>query len=116
MAQKMKHENFKYDSVNLNTLYPASTLAGLFVKQTMPECKKVWTVGMSEMKEELESIGLECKGLGAAFGDTRFDEPGKYLQPAELDTWEVDPDIKAVICGADREFNWSKLSIASLYC
>ena len=51
----------------------------MYVRQNMPECKKVWCVGMQNMKDELESLGLECKGLGPAFGDVRYDEPGKFI-------------------------------------
>jgi len=115
MAAKMASDAFKYGSAKLTHLYPASTLAGTYVLQNMPESKKVWCVGMAEMKEELESLGLECKGLGPAFDDIRFDEPGKFIKLPDLDEWELDPEIKAVICGSDREFNWSKLSVASLY-
>ena len=42
--------NFK---VNPKTLYPASTLAGLHVRQSLPACQKVWMIGTAQMREEL---------------------------------------------------------------
>ena len=62
----------------MNHLYPASTLAGLYCKQEL-KCDKVWMVGMPQMKEELESLGISCKGLGGLIGDPRFDEPANHI-------------------------------------
>ena len=64
---------FNYSSVKLNHLYPASTIAGKYMSQNMPDSKKVWLLGLADLKEELESHGFECHGLGPAFGDVRFD-------------------------------------------
>ena len=81
----------------------------------MPDSKKVWLLGLADLKEELESHGFECHGLGPAFGDIRFDNPGSHITMPEIDEWELDPEIRAVVCGSCRELNFSKIAITSLY-
>lgn len=39
--------------VDIRHLYPASTFAGIFVRQNLPEVRKIWMVGNQNMKEEL---------------------------------------------------------------
>lgn len=49
----MASEVFKYNNAKVENLYPASTLAGLFLKYNLPEVKKIWMLGCEDMKEEL---------------------------------------------------------------
>ena len=62
MARKMESDTFQYKNVKMNNLYPASTIAAQYVRQKLPECKKVRYVGMDELGEELRSNGLETCG------------------------------------------------------
>ena len=96
-----------FDPVDERNLYPASTLAGLYVRKNLPDHPKVWCFGSRELREELESLGLICEGIGPNFGNDL-----KYI---DIETWEVDPDIKAVIGGYDKAFDLSKMAVASLY-
>lgn len=76
-------------------MYPASTLAGLHLKQT--GCKKVWMLGIPVMREELQSHGLEVKGEGGLLGSDTFDKPEDHVTWESLDTYELDPEIEAVV-------------------
>ena len=77
LAQKMISEGFGYHTVKVENLYTASTLAGLYVKLNMPDCKKVRYLGMPAMGEELESHGLKIEG--GMHGNPEFDKPEDFI-------------------------------------
>ena len=70
-------------------------------------------IGTAQMREELESLGLEAHGLGEELGDARFDRAPISIK--QLDEWQVDPEIGAVICGTDLQIDYSKIAVASLH-
>ena len=113
LAKKMAGELFNYTNVKLDHLYPAATLSGQYVKQNVKGCKKVWIMGMEEMKEELESLGLEV--LGGERGLPEYDFPNAAPDGTDLDNYPLDPEVGAVIQGLDRNVNFGKLAITGLY-
>lgn len=73
-------------------------------------------MGMPDLKEELESIGLQVTGMGKMFGvDEQFDDPYNHVNHDVLDNYELDPEVGAVVVGGDYTMTYSKVAIASLY-
>ena len=94
-------------------MYPASTLAGLHLKQS--GCKKVWMLGMPAMREELEQHGLVVTGEGGTLGSDTFDKPEDHITWESIDSYNFEPDVDAVVQGTDLTLNYSKAAIASVY-
>ena len=113
LARKMISDAFGYQHVSLDQLYPASTLAGLHLKQT--GSKKVWMVGMPAMREELEAHGLQVYGEGKLLGSETYDKPEDHITWESIDAYQLEPDIDAVVQGTDLTMTYSKMAIASLY-
>ena len=109
----MTNDVFQYKNLNLDTLYPVSTLAAKYVKQSMPDCKKVWMLGSDSMKDELEAFGLNV--IGGASGTPEFDDPKTALTPEKIDEYPLDEDVDVVVSGLDFTANYSKLLLTSLY-
>ena len=62
MMAKMENKVFGYQNAHVDKLYPSCTIAAQYVKQNMPDCKKVRYIGMEPMGEELRSNGLITTG------------------------------------------------------
>ena len=62
MARKMVSDAFGYESAKKDTLYPVSTLAAMYVKENMPECKKVLILGDKDLADEFVAKGIEYIG------------------------------------------------------
>ena len=58
MVDKMQNAVFSYKNASVEKMYPSSGVAAQYVKQKMPECKKVFYIGMEPMGDELRSNGL----------------------------------------------------------
>lgn len=74
MKKKMETQFFNY-TPNIDHLYPSSTLAAQYVKQKLPEVKKVRVLGMDSLCEELELAGIQhCGGQepDKAFDDVNY--------------------------------------------
>mmetsp|Transcript_8225 Transcript_8225/g.13765 ORF Transcript_8225/g.13765 Transcript_8225/m.13765 type:complete len:115 (+) Transcript_8225:183-527(+) len=113
MAAKMVSDHFGYDSVKLNQLYPASTLAALYVKNKLPDAKKVRVIGNEELLDELAEFGIETEG--GCLQDLEYNDPKNAISIEKLDQYELDPNVAAIIHGNDPTVNYAKLAIASLY-
>ena len=57
MAAKLTNGEFGYKNLKMDHLYPSASLASLYLKQNMPDCKKVWVIGSDSLKEELQLSG-----------------------------------------------------------
>jgi len=109
----MQNEIFEYKKAKLEHMYPASAIAAQWVKQNLPDCKKVRYIGMEPMGEEIRSNGLET--IGGTLGDPEYDKPGEHFKYENIAEYKIDPDVGAVICGIDFAVNYSKIAIASMY-
>jgi 4-nitrophenyl phosphatase len=91
-------------------LYPASAIAAQYVKQNLPDCKKVRYIGMEPLGEEIRSHGLETIGgtNEAEFKDT-------HMKYSDIENYQLDPEVGAVITGIDFAVTYSKIAIASFY-
>ena len=70
-------------------------MAGYYVKENISDCKKVWIMGMNNLKDEIEALGIEC--LGGTNGLPQYDFPNDPISVSELDSYKLDPEIGAVI-------------------
>ena len=70
MMAKMQTDVFQYKNAKIDHLYPAATLSAQYVKQNLPDCKKVRYIGMEPMGEEIRSHGIET--VGGTNGDQEF--------------------------------------------
>jgi len=111
MANKMRNGVFNYKNAHVSKLYPACTLAAQYVRQFIPDCKKVRYIGMESMGEELRSNGLET--IGGSKGDPKYDEEDTWFSYEDVANYPYDPEIKAVITGIDLKVNYSKIVLAS---
>ena len=109
----MISDYFGYETVDIRNLYPASTLVALYLKQEMPDVKKVRVIGNEQLIEELHSHGIETSG--GTFDDEKYNDPKKAMEIEQVDAYELDPEVGAVVQGNDPAFNMSKLCIGSLY-
>ena len=109
----MKTPVFNY-TADKDCIYPTSTLAAQYIRQNMPDCKKVHFIGTPAMEAELNSNGLDTTGgqndpyLSKWNNDSSF----KY---EDIENFEFDPEVGAVVVGLDWKVNYSKMVIASLY-
>ena len=110
MGAKLGNQVFQYKNVKEDHLYPACAIAAQYVKQSMPDCKKVRYIGMKYMGEELRSQGFETVGGD----DWEGHEGEKYFSYEDMENYKPDPEIKAVITGFDQMVTYTKLCLASL--
>jgi 4-nitrophenyl phosphatase len=93
-------EHFTYQNV-----YTSSYLTAKHIQLNYPDIKKVYLIGLSGMRSELENIGLTVSG-GSDDNDKSFD----YSNP---DHYIIDDSLQAVVCGFDLGINFYKLFYAS---
>ncbi|KAL2885525.1 4-nitrophenyl phosphatase [Ceratocystis lukuohia] len=99
----------------LDEVFCSSYSASIYISRILqlPEGKhKVFAIGESGMKEELESEGLVVVG-GPADTYNRNIEPEDYQ--AMADKTALDPEVGVVLVGLDRKINYLKLSMAFHY-
>ena len=80
------------------------------MKSHHPNIRKVFCVGMQALRRELESVGITV--VGADEHLFAYDDP---VSMEVFETYELDPDIGAVVFGLDTDFTYSKLALATLY-
>lgn len=91
----MHSNSFKYKNAKIEQMFPSATIAAQFVKQKMPECKKVYYIGMEPMGDELRSSGLEV--IGGTKGDPEHEKSDDYFRYDEIKDYFFDPEVGAVI-------------------
>lgn len=112
MKEKMATDVFKYNA-SIDSLYPASTIACQYVKQKMPDVKKVYYTGSAYIGEELESAGIEPSADNVVSYKEKI--AGEYLTHEELEKYPFDEEVGAVISGWDPTVDYTRLSLASIY-
>ena len=111
----MQSDVFKYkNATNIEKLYPASALAGQWVKQKLSDVKKVRYVGMEELGDELRSNGLEVIG-GTNEVIEGIDKDLGYFSYECIEKYPWDTEVGAVVTGIDFMINYSKIALASMY-
>ena len=97
-------------------------LENLTVDQMIPSClpaawylskqlrvKKAFIVGGQGIADELGKFGISCLG-----GAEDSDQPAKFSE-SDIENYQIDSDVRAVIVGMDDGFTYAKVAKASLY-
>lgn len=99
----------------LDEVFCSSYSASIYINRILDlpaERRKVFAIGESGMKEELESEGLVCIG-GPSDEYNRDMVPEDYQ--AIADKTMLDPEVGVVLVGLDRKINYFKLAVAFHY-
>ncbi|KAL5604533.1 hypothetical protein BROUX41_002488 [Berkeleyomyces rouxiae] len=99
----------------LDQVFCSSYSASIYISRILDlpaDKRKVFAIGESGMKEELESEGLVVIG-GPADTYSRDMEPEDYQALADKSV--LDPEVGVVLVGLDRKINYLKLSMAFHY-
>ena len=84
-----------YHGFDVNHVYTSGTFAALYVKQHMPQVKKVWLFGSEGLMEELQSHDL--KAIGGELDVMNLYDPWIPFSEGTLDTYPLDPEVGAVV-------------------
>ena len=81
----------------------------LIHQENHPNVKKVYVVGGSGIIEELAKVGVECIG-----GPMKPGEQGA-MSEKDVEIFDPDPDVGAVIVGMSTDFSYSMITKANAY-
>lgn len=107
MTLQQKFRKYGFDSP-LENIFGNGYVAALFLKDILKIDRKVYLVGGSGLKWELDQVGVESSGFGS---DT--DKPSCVEQ--ELLRFRFEDNIKAVLVGFDEYVSYNKIFKASSY-
>ena len=102
--------NLGHASTHPSHVYSTAKLAALYIRSVHPTVTKVFCVGMSSLREELEAAGIDV--VGADQHVFAYDNP---VSMEVFESYELDPGVQAVVFGLDTEYTYSKLALAALY-
>ena len=90
-------------------IYGSAYAAALYISSILrlPKSQKVYVVGTYGLEEELVEEGISFIG--------GTDPQDNIIGPFSLDNFVPDPDVGAVVCGLDKNINYTKLSKALQY-
>ena len=106
LLQKIK--NYGFPSIELDQIFTSGYLASKYISG-LPEIKKVYTIGMQGLYDELEALGLNIIKSNVHNGASTTLMNQKVFQ--ELD---VDKDVNCVCVGIDLNYNYYKLCYGSI--
>jgi phosphoglycolate/pyridoxal phosphate phosphatase family enzyme len=90
----------------MDHLFTSSYLAARYLSLNHPEVEKVYLVGLSGLREEIEEQGFTVVG--------GHEDDDKKMNGDMFDQLEVDEKIGAVVAALDFDFNYYKLAYASI--
>lgn len=99
--------------VKIDQIYTSAFASAIYVRDFLklqPGKDKIWVLGESGIMDELESLGYEA--LGGT--DPRLNEPFDAKTSPFLKDG-LDPNVRAVIAGLDREVNYHRLAVTLQY-
>ncbi|KAI0220478.1 Glycerol-3-phosphate phosphatase [Lamellibrachia satsuma] len=85
----------------------SSYVTAQYIKHTLKYTGKVYIVGPRGLAQELDAVGIPNFGAGPDLLDT--------LDDGEFAKLPLDPEVKCVVVGFDRDFNYVKLCRATAY-
>lgn len=88
----------------MSKIFTSSSLTARYISLKHPEIKHVYLIGQRGVREELKNVGISCAGV---------EDDKKSMKPEDF-PFETDPNIKGVVVGWDWDFNYYKLTYASL--
>lgn len=88
-----------YTNPKIDRIYTTASIVAEYVKRVYPNVRKVFVVGMKSLRTTLEAAGIEVIGADQVVvpHDCEFTMD-------MFDTYQVDPDVGAVIYGIDMSF------------
>ncbi|KAG6820071.1 hypothetical protein H0H93_005599 [Arthromyces matolae] len=94
---------------HVDEIYGSAYAAAVYLSTVVkvPKTKKVYVIGMGGLEEELHEEGISFIG--------GTDPADNTLAPFSLASFNLDPDVAAVVCGLDTQVNYTKLSKAFQY-
>ncbi|KAL0575796.1 hypothetical protein V5O48_006174 [Marasmius crinis-equi] len=107
-SYKGKFDNLGVEA-SVDEIYGSAYAAAVYISSVMklPKDKKVYVIGQSGLEEELRDEGVSFIG--------GTDPADCTIAPFSLETFTLDPDVGAVVCGLDTAINYTKLSKAFQY-
>ena len=61
-VNKCKRLGFVHERLTIQNVYGSAYIAALYVKNTFPDCKKCYIIGMNSIRNELKSFGITALG------------------------------------------------------
>ncbi|XP_066024948.1 glycerol-3-phosphate phosphatase isoform X1 [Pocillopora verrucosa] len=107
MAYLKKFEKFGIVAYE-EEIYGTAYAVAYYLKEILKFEKKVFTIGTTGMVEELDAMNIQHTGSGP-------DQSTGGYNLQEWASFELDPEVGAVICGFDEHFSFHKLIKAASY-
>ncbi|KAL0573540.1 hypothetical protein V5O48_008426 [Marasmius crinis-equi] len=100
---------FSNFTIRQDEIYGSAYAAAVYISSVMklPKNKKVYVIGQSGLEEELRDEGISFVG--------GTDPADCTVSPFSLESFTLDPDVGAVVCGLDTAINYTKVSKAFQY-
>lgn len=104
-----KFERLGFKGVSKDTIYPTCYAAALQIKEELkiPVGAKIWVLGDNGIEEELREQGY----IPIGGSDPRLDEEFSFDHPL----LKIDPDVKAVVVGSTKKFNYLRIAVTLQY-
>lgn len=104
-----KFKRLGFEGITKDIIYPTCYSAVLYLKDHLkvPTGSKVWVLGDSGIESELKEEGYIPLGGTDPLLDTEFDEKSEILK--------VNPDVKAVVVGSTKQFNYTRIASTLQY-
>lgn len=111
-SRKQYVEKFKklgFRGITKEMIFPTCYAAAFNLKEHMeiPEGSKIWVLGDIGIEEELREFNYIPVGGTDVLLDAPFD--------LDSDLLKVDPDVKAVVVGSTKEFNYTRIALTLQY-
>lgn len=104
-----KFQRLGFKDINKKDIYPTCYAAVLTIKDDLkiPTGSKIWVLGDHGIEHELKEEGY----IPVGGTDSRLDQ-GFHPQHELL---QVDPDVKAVVVGSTKDFNYMRIALTLQY-
>ena len=95
----VKMTKMGYSNLKLANIYTSASIVAKYVVRKYPRVRKVFAIGMSQIRQSLEAEGIEVIGA-----DEHIFPPEVHMDQETFDNLELDPDVGAVVFGLDMSF------------
>ncbi|GMH72819.1 hypothetical protein TL16_g07406 [Triparma laevis f. inornata] len=90
-------------------MVPSCFTAASYIQENHPNVKKALVLGDAGVVSELERVGVECIG-----GPDDHGKPAEWTE-SDIENYEIDPDVGAVVVGMCTNFTYAMVAKANLY-
>lgn len=107
-AYVSKFEKLGIPNITKQQIYPTCYSSALELRKLgIPPGSKIWVLGDHGIEQEVKEMGYVPMGGTDPRLDTPFDPAHPLL--------EVDPEVKAVVVGSTKEFNYMRIALTLQY-